>query len=151
MFEPYAGACNVGNSGWVNQVDIPVGAECKDFGVTTANLNDFFANEEYMWMPPLEGYIPLDNEGVWMWTQTTGIGPFSTYRMRFYDPDGNLNYDSGTNFLNGFFSYRYRTDWFYWDIPSLRETPGTWTVDALVNGEPYINFPLTIVLSLIHI
>jgi hypothetical protein len=123
VFEPYAGACNAGDSGWVNQVDIPVGAECRDFGVTTANLTDFFANGEYMWMPPLEGYIPLDNEGVWMWTQTTDIAPFSTYRMRFYDPDGNLNYDSGTNFLNAFFSYRYLINWFYWDFPGLHEIP----------------------------
>ena len=145
-YEPYAGDCNLQESGWINQIPIPVGATCKEFGVTTTDLNDFFADEEYMWMPPLEGYIPIENDGVWMWTIATDIGPFSNYQMRFYDPNGNLQHDSGTNWLNfSWTSYKFLVTWFYWDFSELAEIPGTWTVDVLVNGDPYINFPMTLV------
>ncbi len=145
-YEPYAGDCNVQPSGWLNQIAVPIGAECKEFGITTANLNDFFEDEEYMWHPPLEGYIPLDNDGVWMWTIATDIGPFSNYRMRFYDPNGVLQHDSGTNWLNSSWtSYRFFVTWFYWDFSELNTIPGTWTVDMIVNGDPYLNFPMTIV------
>ena len=146
VFEPYSGDCNPGNSGWENQVDIPEFTKCRDFGVTTANLADFYANEEYMWTPPLEGYIPLDHDAVWMWMQATNITPFSTFQMRFYDPNGVLQHDSGTNWLNFTpFSYRFMVTWFSFDIPELRTIPGTWTVNFTVNGSSFLSFPMTMV------
>ena len=143
--EPYAGDCNPGSSGWQNQIDIPVGAECRDFGITTSNLSDFYADEIYSWRPPLEGSITLNHDRLWMWTYATDIGIFSTYQLRFYDPVGNLNYDTGTQWLNfSSTSYRQFITWFAWDIPGLHTIPGTWTVDVIVNGDPYINFPLEV-------
>jgi murein DD-endopeptidase MepM/ murein hydrolase activator NlpD len=146
VFEPYSGDCNPGNSGWENQVDIPEFTKCRDFGVTTANLADFYANEEYMWTPPLEGYIPLDHDAVWMWMQATKITPFSTFQMRFYDPNGVLQHDSGTNWLNFTpFSYRFMVTWFSFDIPELHTISGTWTVNFTVNGSSFLSFPMTMV------
>ena len=146
--EPYAGPCNPGSSGWVNQVDIPTGPRCRQFGVTTTDLNDFFADEVYSWRPPLEGSITLDHDSLWMWTHATDIGIWSTYSMQFYDPSGNLNYDSGTNWLNfSSTSYRHFITWFAWDLPGLHTIPGTWTVHVIVNGYPYIEFPLEVLES----
>ena len=143
--EPYTGSCNPGQSGWENQVDIPVGAKCRDFGITTTNLNTFFADEIYSWRPPLEGSITLDHDRLWLWTYATDIGILSTYRLQFYDPSGNLNYDTGTEWLNfSSTSYRQFITWFVWDIPGLHTIPGTWTVNMIVNDNPYINFPLEV-------
>jgi hypothetical protein len=143
--EPYAGSCNPGQSGWENQVDIPVGAKCRDFGITTTNLNTFFADEIYSWRPPLEGSITLDHDRLWLWTYATDIGILSTYRLQFYDPSGNLNYDTGTEWLNfSSTSYRQFITWFVWDIPGLHTIPGTWTVNVIVNDAPYLNFELEV-------
>jgi hypothetical protein len=144
--EPYVGECNSGQSGWVNQIDVPVGATCRDFGITTTDLNDFYSDEIYSWLPPTDGFITLDHDKLWMWTQSTDIGPFSTYQVVFFEPSGNLNYDTGTQWIN--FSpntYRYLHTWFWYDLPGLHTTAGTWTVNVIVNGEPYINFPLEVV------
>ena len=143
--EPYAGDCNPGSSGWENQIDIPVGAKCRDFGITTTNLTDHFADGILSWRPPLEGSIRLDHDTLWMWTHATDIGVMSTYRMQFYTPSGTLNYDSGTQWLNfSFTSYPQFITWFEWDLPGLHSIPGTWTVNVIVNGDPYINFPLEV-------
>jgi hypothetical protein len=99
-----------------------------------------------MWTPPLEGYIPLDHDAVWMWMQATNITPFSTFQMRFYDPNGVLQHDSGTNWLNFTpFSYRFMVTWFSYDIPELHTIPGTWTVNFTVNGSSFLSFPMTMV------
>ena len=143
--EPYAGSCNPGGSMWANQVGIPSGATCRQFGTTTTNLDEFFASGVYQWRPPLSGAITTNHAQLWMWTQATDIGPFSTFQMRFYDPSGSLNYDSGTLWLNfSWDTYRMGTFWFSWDLPGLHSSPGTWTVDVVVNGDPYINFPLEV-------
>ncbi len=146
--EPYAGQCNLGLSGWKNQVGIPEGTTCRDFGVTTTDLNEFFADGILQWRPPMSGSITLDHDRLWMWTTAIDVGIFSTYQMRFYDPSGNLNYNSGTQFLNNSAtSYKHYVTWFAWDLDGLHTIPGTWTVDVIVNGEPYINFPVEVLES----
>jgi murein DD-endopeptidase MepM/ murein hydrolase activator NlpD len=143
--EPYTGGCNAGLSGWESQVGIPVGATCRDFGITTSDLQLYFDAGVHQWRPPLEGSITLDHDKLWMWTQATDIGALSTYRIEFYDPSGNLNHDSGTQWLNfSWNSYRFGTWGFWWDLPGLHTIPGTWTVNVIVNDNPYINFPLEV-------
>ena len=144
--EPYTGDCNPGPSGWANQIDIPVDPVCRDFGISTSNLTDFYSNEIYSWRPPTEGFITLDHDLLWMWTQSTDVGPFSTYQMKFYDPSGVLTHDTGTQWFNFTWNtYRYYHTYFAWDLDGLHTTPGTWTVNMIVNGEPYIDFPLDVV------
>jgi hypothetical protein len=117
-----------------------------DFGVTLDNLNDFYAAGEFQWRAPTDGYVPLDHDGVWMWATSLNIPGWSTCTFRFYDPTGNLHYDSGWFWLNfSPFNYLRFITWYHWDIPGLHTTPGTWTVEMLVNSEPHINFPMDVV------
>ncbi|MDG2200744.1 MAG: peptidoglycan DD-metalloendopeptidase family protein [Phycisphaerales bacterium] len=146
--EPYTGDCNPGPSGWENQIDIPVDPVCRDFGISTTNLTDFYSNDIYSWRPPTEGFITLDHDLLWMWTQSTDVGPFSTYQMEFYNPLGVLSHDTGTQWFNSTWNtYRYFHTYFAWDLDGLHTMPGTWTVNMIVNGEPYIDFSLEVLES----
>ena len=149
LFDPFVGPCNQGESLWVDQPAIPDDHDVTftDFGVTLENLDAYFAfPENHRWQPPAEGYVPLDHDGVWMWARGLNLPANSTATFKFYDPAGALHYDSGWFFLNpGFTSYRFWNWWWYWDIPGMQETPGTWRVTVFVNSELQIDFPLEIV------
>ena len=149
LFDPFVGPCNEGESLWADQPGIPDinDVTFTDFGVTVENLDAFFAypvNER--WQPPAEGYVPLDHDGVWMWARGFNLPANSTATFKFYDPSGDLHYDSEWFWLNfGFSSYRFWIWWWYWDSPGMQETPGTWRVSVFVNSELRMNFPLEIV------
>ena len=149
LFDPFVGPCNEGESLWVDQPAIPDDHDVTftDFGVTLENLDAYFAfPENHRWQPPAEGHVPLDHDGVWMWARGLNLPANSTATFKFYDPAGDLHYDSDWFFLNpGFTSYRFWNWWFYWDIPGMQETPGTWRVTVVVNSELQMDFPLEIV------
>ena len=149
LFDPFVGPCNSGESAWADQPEMPDinNVTFTDFGVTVENLNTFFddpVNER--WQPPAEGYVPLDHDGVWMWARGFNLPANSTATFQFFDPSGDLHYDSGWFFLNpGFTSYRFWIWWWYWDIPGMQETPGTWRVNVFVNSQLRLSFPMEIV------
>ena len=148
-FDPFTGECNPGESSWVNQPEMPNinDVTCTDFGVTVENLDAYYAyDENWRYQPPAEGYVPMDNDGVWMWMRGLNLPANSIYSCQFFDPAGDLHYDSGWDWLNlGFTSYDNWTWWFYWDIPALQETPGTWQVKMFINGDLQIDFPMEII------
>ncbi len=149
LFDPFVGPCNEGESAWAEQPGIPDinDVTFTDFGVTLENLDAYFAYpENHRWQPPAEGYVPLDHDGIWMWVRGLNLPANSTCTFRFYDPAGDLHYDSGWFWLNfGLTSYRFWNWWFYWDIPGMQQTPGTWRVNVFVNGQLQLAFPLDIV------
>lgn len=149
VFDPFTGSCNPGESLWADQPEIANinDVTFTDFGVTLENLDAFFAfPENHRWQPPAEGYVPLDHDGIWMWVRGLNLPANSTCTFRFYDPAGDLHYDSGWFWLNfGITSYRFWNWWFYWDIPGMQQTPGTWRVNVFVNGQLQLTFPLDIV------
>ena len=146
VIEPYTGSCNPGESQWVDQDIVFTDTQCWDFGVTLENLDDFYANSSTRWRPTVDGYIPLNHDYVWMWSHGRNLPAWSTCRFRFYNPSGNLYYDSDWFWIN--FSPATDILWFryfYWDLTGLHTTPGTWNVEMTVNGDPYIQFPLEVV------
>ena len=151
LVDSFTGSCSPGEGAWINQPQIPDinDTTFNDFGVTVENLDAYFAfPENYSWQPPTEGYVPLDHDAVWMWARGFNLPGNSIYLCRFYDPEGELRYDSGWDWLNfGFESYRFFHAWFYWDIPEMKEMPGTWTVEFFVNtnDQPFLTFPIDVV------
>lgn len=148
-FDPFTGECNPGESSWVNQPDMPNinDVTCTDFGVTVENLDAYFAfDENSRYQPPAEGSVSMDNDGIWPWMRGLNLPANSIYSYQFFDPAGNLHHDTGWQWLNfGLTSYDSWIWWFYFDLPGLQETPGTWQVKMFINGEQQIDFPLEII------
>ena len=148
-FDPFTGECNPGESSWVDQPEMPDinDVTCIDFSVTTENLDAYYAfDENWRYLPPAEGYVSMDNDGIWPWIRGLNLPANSIYSFQFFDPAGDLHHDTGWMWLNfGFTSYDNWIWWFYFDLPGLQETPGTWQVKMFINGEQQIDFPLEII------
>ncbi|MAB29495.1 MAG: hypothetical protein CMJ53_09515, partial [Planctomycetaceae bacterium] len=148
-FDPFTGECNPGESSWMNQPEMPDinDVTCIDFSVTTENLDAYYAfDENWRYQPPAEGYVSMDNDGIWPWIRGLNLPANSIYSFQFFDPAGDLHHDTGWLWLNfGLTSYDNWIWWFYFDLPGLQETPGTWQVKMFINGEQQIDFPLEII------
>ena len=148
-FDPFTGECNPGESSWVNQPEMPDinDVTCIDFSVTTENLDAYYAfDENWRFQPPAEGSVSMDNDGIWPWIRGLNLPANSIYSFQFFDPAGDLHHDTGWLWLNfGLTSYDNWIWWFYFDLPGLQETPGTWQVKMFINGEQQIDFPLEII------
>jgi len=148
-FDPFTGECNPGESSWVNQPAMPDinDVTCIDFSVTTENLDAYYAfDENWRYQPPAEGYVSMDNDGIWPWIRGLNLPANSIYSFQFFDPAGDLHHDTGWLWLNfGFTSYNNWIWWFYFDLPGLQEISGTWQVKMFINGEQQIDFPLEII------
>ncbi|MGE0481486.1 MAG: peptidoglycan DD-metalloendopeptidase family protein [Phycisphaerae bacterium] len=141
VYEPYAGACRAGPSGWVDQPALLANTVLNDFGVTHLNPNTSpFPN-----VLPRSAQMSFADSLVYVWAMGCVLPVNSTVRVRFLRPNGTQEFDSGNlNFNN---SVRYRHFWFWtnWNIPAMRSIAGEWRIQQYVNGVLLVDAPVTVV------
>ena len=140
VFEPFAGPCRAGDSGWVEQPAPERSVYLHDFGITHENLSSFpvWPNR---W--PADGQIAMSDPWIRIWFYGTNLPAQSTWKVRFRRPIGTLLPDGQTQqFNNAFWS------WFYWwwsyDVTEMHSTPGKWHVLLSINGNLVIEAPIEV-------
>jgi len=145
-FEPFAGACRPGPSGWVAQPPFTSTMYFYDFAVTT---QDPGLATPPPFRLPVNAQVPTSASNLYFWFHVANLEFQTTWRVVFIRPNGTTALDSGTfPFNNNFFS-RHTWTWFNYSIPialpSLQTTPGTWHVDVYLGGQLMVHAPFEVV------
>ncbi len=141
VFEPWAGDCRPGPSGWENQIRIEKDLYLYDFGVTYEDMNEY-PGPPYEF--PRSGQIGLGDQVVYFWTMTLEFPAFSTWRVRFERPDGTIAYDSGTQRFGNPNLYHYAWWWWGYNITDMHSITGTWHIWLYINGDLMITAPVEV-------
>jgi len=140
-YEPYAGTCRPGPSGWENQIPKPNVVELLDAGVTYENVGSYVPPYEF----PRSGQIAVTDSTVYFWVFGRVLPPGSNYRIRFQSPDAKLAHDSG---VNGFGNPFYRWWWWWWGYDTgflgMNSVLGTWHILLDLNGQRVADLPVEV-------
>lgn len=127
-FEPCAGIGRSGPSGWVNQHPVLRSMLVRDFNFTPYDLS------QYAGLPndlPREGGTSPSRSTGW-WTDIKNLPAFSTWRVRIFNPNNNLHFDSGTGNFNN--TSAYRNSWWYWRYNLNYSALGTYRIEFSLNN-----------------
>ena len=143
VFEPWAGDCRAGQSGWVNQVPIERSLYLRDFGVTYEDMHSY---PGFPYEFPRSGQLSLDDPYVYFWALPINLPASSTWRVRFQRPNGTIAYDSGHVGFQGGNNPFYRWSWWWWDydITDMHSITGTWHIQLYINGDLLIAAPVEV-------
>lgn len=146
VFEPWAGPCRPGESGWLHQPPYDQTLALRDFGVTPVNLWDPGA-PAWPFRAPAQGHLAFSEQPQWIWILVANLPAGSNWFIRWVRPNGTLDYQSDTfPFNNGAF---YRRSWwtFNWYIFGMTDTPGTWRIQVFINGQQMSDAPVEVIPS----
>lgn len=134
------GACQDTESSWAEQWEIDRAFRVRDFGFTRGDIGAFYQGPPREF--PRSNHTTFDDGLVSYWMQGLNLPADSTYRFRFFAPDGRLDFDSGEREIGFSAGSELRSFWIYWtwDIADMRVEPGAWTMQIGFNGADAITF-----------
>ncbi len=146
LVEPYAGPCNPGPSGWVDQVPadpLDTSLFLYDFAFARQPLASFVYPDEM----PRDGYYEIGDPLTYWWVYLPNMPAFSTYRYELVLPSGAVAYDSGTVPFG--IAEFYPFTWWWWADSTMASfaVPGTWKLRLYVNGAQIVEAPVESVAS----
>ncbi len=145
VFEPWAGPCRPGPSGWLHQPPFDKALGLRDFGVTAENLG---AIPGWPFAVPASGALAMSQQPHFIWILVANMPAGSDWSIRWIQPNGALNFQSPTfPFNNGAF-FRRSWWWFNWFIFDMQSIPGTWKIEVLINGQTLVSAPIVVVPTL---
>ncbi len=145
VFEPYAGPCRPGPSGWRDQIaHIERRMYLGDFGVTHEDLTNHAG-------PPFElprsGQIGVTDPYVRFWIIVYNLPANSRWRARFQRPDGTIGYESAPGTFQGN-SQSLPFSWWRWSYSTgtigMSSRTGTWRILLDVNDQRVIEAPVEV-------
>ncbi len=145
-FEPFAGPCRPGESGW----GPPQGtlrnhdSYLTDFATTHVEPASVQGFPHEM---PRGGQIGTDDSHIRFWTRGVNLPPDSDWNVRFYRPDGTEALHYSWFFFNAetWLSY-----WFWWEydiateLPDMLTMTGTWRIVVHFNETLMVDAPLEV-------
>ncbi len=143
-YEPFAGACRPGPSGWSNQTPLDRSHFLWDFGITHEDLSTF------PWWPftfPRGGQIAMSDPFLEFWILGAGLPANTTWRVQFQRPDGVVTLDSTTIPYGNPTPFQWYLTWWHYnlvDIPDIQTTPGTWKILFDIDGVRMIDAPFEV-------
>jgi murein DD-endopeptidase MepM/ murein hydrolase activator NlpD len=141
-YEPFAGLCDHGASGFAKQPRLALETKLLDFGVTTTDL----ATVPGLPQPwPTDAQIGFADTNQFFWAQGVNLPPNSTYRFRFVRPDQSLEWETPHWPLANPGHWRTFGVWFWFSILGMQSIPGTWTVELEFNGVEVASVPVEVV------
>jgi hypothetical protein len=142
VYEPSAGACRPGASGWVNQIPIRRDLYVEQFAVH--NTNNFPGTAFLPYNPVRTGTIirtgALQPIGAWYTLHNQPSN--STWSVRYLRPNTTVLFDSGPQTYGGNPFYRWSQWWFKADLNP--DIAGTWTLEFSINGQVMVRAPFTV-------
>jgi murein DD-endopeptidase MepM/ murein hydrolase activator NlpD len=141
VFEPFAGDCRSGESGWVEQPPLDRSAYLHDFGVTHESIN---AAGPWPFTWPRTGQLALSDPNVKVWWYGTALPANSVWRVTFVRPDGTIALQANPQgFGNPF--WRWYNWWWTYTVPDMHSITGTWKVRLFINTIQVIEAPIEVV------
>ncbi len=150
-FDPFAGPCRPGDSGWVEQPALTSEAYVWDFSVTAT---DPATVPSYPHPKPRDAQIAFSDPKVYLNMVGIRLPDAGSYRYRFFRPDGTLAHETGLlGYPNAQSHWFVGGDiwaelWFHhqgFDIPDLHEIAGTWRATMEIDGAPVLDAPFEVV------
>lgn len=147
-YDPNAGACRAGASGWADQPPhlSQLDSYLFDFGVTTTDLFSYSPGPPYRL--PTHNQVALDHEFAYYWLYLSHLNPDSTWRTRFIRPNGTTSYDSGTVDFDNLTAWGASWFFFYWWIGEMHSITGTWRYVLDINGITVVDAPVLVVATI---
>jgi hypothetical protein len=140
-YEPFAGACNPGQGGWVQPEPFEENLRVLDFAFSRVGLSN--ADPVNL---PTSAQKALADSHVYFWIKLANLAPGSTWQVVFYRPDGSTGFTSGiATFPEGG-----RWSWWWWDYiyPEMQIIPGNWRLILKINGAVAIDSNVEVVASI---
>jgi len=143
-YEPFAGACRPGPSGWVDQPPTNLESFLDDFAMSYIPLDTVPGLPHEM---PRTGQIGFEDPEVWLWVRGHNLQVQSSWRVQFFRPD-----DSEALLWEWFFfnDELFRNYWFTFGfdiedlIPDMHVITGTWRVRVEFNDELMVDAPFEV-------
>lgn len=146
VFEPWAGPCRAGESGWLHQPAYDHTPGLRDFGVTPVDLWAPGA-PAFPFRAPAQGHLALSEQPHWIWILVANLPANSEWFIRWIRPNGSLDWQSPTFPFNNPEFYR-RSWWtFNWYIFGMTDTPGTWRIQVYINSQQMVDAPIEVMAS----
>lgn len=135
VYEPFAGACRPGQSGWIDQGGLDSDAPfLVDFGITRTFLADLSPPWWEPWELPTDAQIQTNDTWVAFWTTSYNFPQNALVRIKFTRPDGSVADDAQWNWGNSEV-YRYFKTWFAWETSWLVPMVGEWRLQYWLDGQ----------------
>ncbi|GMU37665.1 MAG: M23 family metallopeptidase [Phycisphaerae bacterium] len=142
VFDPFAGDCRPGDSGWADQEPLNLNTYFVDFAFT---YEDLFQHDPLPYEQPRTGQIATSDGFIFFWMIFANLPPDSTWRNVFIRPDGTTAYDSGDVEFGWDYFIRHSGLFFYWWIPDMHTITGRWRVQVYFNGALMTDAPIEVV------
>lgn len=134
-YEPFAGPCRPGPSGWAEQPIVDRSQYVWDFGLTHEDLHLVpYWPEPF----PREGQLAITDTFTDFWVLGAGLPANSDWRVQFMRPDGTIVFDSFTLPFNNPDAYQWYLCWWHYPfdiIPGIQNITGTWHILLDINGQ----------------
>jgi hypothetical protein len=141
VYEPYAGPCRAGPSGWVNQIDPPAAVYIRDVGVTTTDLSTW---PGFPTRPPVTPQFTFADGNIYYWIELCNLPANATWNEHYIRPDGSLEYELGPFSFNNPTVYGFSLYWFPRNVGGMHSIAGTWHIKFDVNGSQVIDIPVEV-------
>lgn len=139
-YEPFAGPCRAGESGWVAQPPTTLMPYLHDFGITQEDISTY-GPWPAVW--PRTGQFAFTDGFIRVWWYGTDLPAGSTYKVQFKRPNGTLVTPAATqSFSNPY--WRWYNWWWTYNPADLHSITGTWQVLLTINGVLVLETPLEV-------
>jgi hypothetical protein len=123
-YDPFAGPCHAGDSGWETQPVLDRSAYLHDFGVTPENIS---VEGAWPWEWSRTGQIAQTDPVLRVWWYGTALPASSHWKVQFKRPNGTIIDRANQNFDNPF--WRWYNWWWTYNLPAdMQIIIGTWYV-----------------------
>jgi len=141
VYEPFAGACRPGQSGWIDQAPLDTDAPFfVDFGITRTFLDGLSPPWWEPWPLPTDGQIATSDPHVVFWWTGYNFPVDALVRVKFTRPNGSVADDAQWNWGNTEV-YRSFKNWFAWEVAWLGPMVGEWRLQFWLDGQLMIDAP----------
>jgi uncharacterized protein (TIGR03437 family) len=139
LYEPTSGYCRAGASNWERQPAIRRDLHVKDFALSTVQYSgsSVFDNN-----PRTGTFVTGTPRQMFIRVDLGGLPANSSYRFRFFRPDGAQSLTFGNNLNNSI--YFRRANYYFSANVNLTQT-GTWRIVFEINDQPIVDVPFEVV------
>jgi hypothetical protein len=141
VFEPFAGACRAGDSGFVAQPPESLVNTITNVGVTDVDLATVPGLPQPL---PHASHLSFASDKMYIWLETNNLPIDADWQFILKRPNGSVAYDTGAYPFFNTEIYRYAWFWWEFDIPDMQTIAGTWSVEIKFDGVSLLTLPVTV-------